>query len=257
MSLLQHLTAMLRFASLLLLIISGTSAVHAAQVALIIDDIGYKPSDAKAFQLPTEVTFAILPHTPFSKRFAALAEQQQREVMLHMPMESLSGKKLGPGGITSVMYPQDIQQQLAQALLTVPNAVGVNNHMGSKLTQLTLPMTATMQYLRSQGMYFIDSRTTRYSKAERIAREVGIATRHRHVFLDHVVKPEHIAFQFGRLLSIVQKQGQAIAIAHPYPETLKYLQRHLPELEQDGIRLVPVSDLIQPESTRFAANQLP
>ena len=72
----------------LLLVFGFISALsQAGDIALIIDDIGNKPEDIKAFSLPSEITFAILPHTPYSTPFSQLAEQQQREVMLHIPME--------------------------------------------------------------------------------------------------------------------------------------------------------------------------
>ena len=228
-----------------------SSWTQAANIALIIDDIGNKRQDAQAFALPSEVTFSILPHKRLSKPFSLRAEQQQREVMLHIPMESLTGKALGPGGLTADMYPATIKQSLRDALLTVPNAMGVNNHMGSKLTQLTLPMTVTMEFLQQRGLYFVDSRTTRFSKAERIARQKGVLSTRRNVFLDHVVSHEHMDKQFQRLLRLAKKYGQAVGIAHPHPQSLQYLTENLPKLASHGIRLVPLSDLLH-EQARIA-----
>lgn len=230
-------------------------AAYAADIALIIDDIGYKSDDISAFTLPSEVTFSILPHTPYSLPFSQLAEQQQREVMMHVPMEALSGKTLGPGALTSDMMPKDIKASLEAAHESVPNAIAVNNHMGSKLTQLTLPMTATMEYLNERGLYFVDSRTTRYSRAEQIADKVGVPHLHRHVFLDHLPEPKHIAMQFKRLRKIANKYGQAVGIAHPHPQTLSYLRKQLPKLAQQGIRLVPLSDLMLGKHGQLAMNQ--
>ncbi|MFT5674174.1 MAG: polysaccharide deacetylase 2 family uncharacterized protein YibQ [Paraglaciecola sp.] len=223
----------------------------AADIALIIDDMGNKTQDAQAFELPSEVTFSILPHKTLSQPYSLRAEQQQREVMLHIPMESLGGKRLGPGGITSDMGPSLITQLLSQALLTVPNAVGVNNHMGSKLTQLTLPMSVTMEFLHKRGLYFVDSRTTRYSKAENIAKQKGVLSTKRNVFLDHVADYEHIDAQFKRLIYLAKKYGQAVGIGHPYPQSMQYLKAHLPTLAAQGIRLVPLSDLLH-EQQRLA-----
>jgi polysaccharide deacetylase 2 family uncharacterized protein YibQ len=225
--------------------------IQAANIALIIDDIGNKRQDAQAFELPSEVTFSILPHKPLSTPFSLRAEQQQREVMLHIPMESLTGRAMGPGGISSDMYPNTIKQSLIDALLTVPNAMGVNNHMGSKLTQLTLPMSVTMEFLQKRGLYFVDSRTTRFSKAEFIAKQKGVLSTKRNVFLDHVVSHEHIDKQFQRLLRLAKKHGQAVGIGHPYPQSMQYLRENLPKLASQGIRLVPLSDLLH-EQQRLA-----
>lgn len=217
----------------------------AADIALIIDDMGNTKRDAVAFDLPVEVAFSILPHTHLSSAYSNRAAAQQREVMLHIPMEALAGNNLGPGALLSNMHPDTIRLTLNNALETVPHAIGVNNHMGSKLTQLTLPMSATMDVLSQRQLFFVDSRTTRFSKAARIAQQKGVVSGKRNVFLDHFAEPKHIDAQFKRLIRIAKKYDQAIGIAHPYPQTMDYLKKALPELEQQGIRLIPPSEILQ------------
>jgi len=252
LSTLPHSLCVLSLLLLLLFQLLLSLPARGADIALIIDDIGNKPEDIDAFSLPSEITFAILPHTPYSTSFSQLAEQQQREVMLHIPMESLSGKALGPGALTAAMLPDDIKAHLEAAHESVPNAIAINNHMGSKLTQLTLPMKATMEYLHDKGLYFVDSRTTRYSRAERIATQLGVPNLHRHVFLDHLPEPRHIAMQFKRLRGIANKHGKAVGIAHPYPQTLAYLKANLPQLRKQGFRLVTLSEVMQGDAGQLA-----
>lgn len=216
-----------------------------ADIAIIIDDIGNTKKDSAAFTLPTEVAFSILPLKPLSTVYSRRAALQSREVMLHIPMESLAGKQLGPGAITANMKPSDIRQTLLSALNTVPDAVGLNNHMGSKLTQLTQPMVATMDFLNEYNLFFVDSRTTRYTKAQQIALERGVMSTKRNVFLDHLAEPKHIEHQFERLIRLSQKYGFAVGIGHPYPQTISYLQTALPNLQDRNIRLVTVSDIIK------------
>lgn len=221
----------------------GYSA-KASQIALIIDDMGNNKQDALAFALPENVAFAILPNKPLSKMFSKRAAAQDREVMLHMPMESLAGNNQEKDVLLSSMPPKQIVQTLKTALSTVPHAVGVNNHMGSRLTQLSLPMSVTMQFLSEQGLFFVDSRTTKYSKAEVIAKKNGVLSTKRNVFLDHTPSPEQIDKQFNRLLRLSKKYGYAVGIAHPYPQTLEYLKVHLSTLQQRGITLVKLSDVV-------------
>lgn len=196
------------------------------------------------FSLPSAVTLAILPHTPFAQTFAKRAATQNREVMLHVPMESLTERKLGPGALRATMTPQQIEYTLDKALTAIPNAIGINNHMGSKLTQLTLHMSSVMDYLSHQNLYFLDSRTTRYSKGEQIADRYGVPTKHRHIFLDNNVSSKSIEYQFNQLIRLANKKGEAIGIAHPYPESLRFLKANLPRLEAQGIKLVPLSQLM-------------
>ncbi|WP_299083853.1 divergent polysaccharide deacetylase family protein [uncultured Paraglaciecola sp.] len=226
-------------------------SVRASQIALIIDDMGNNKRDAVAFTLPENVTFAILPHKPLSKPFSKRAAAQQREVMLHMPMESLGGNNQEKNVLLSTMPPQQIVHTLELALSTVPHAVGVNNHMGSRLTQLTGPMSVTMSFLSKQGLFFVDSRTTRYSKAEIIAKKSGVLSAKRNVFLDHTANHEQIDRQFHRLLRLSKKYGYAVGIGHPYPQTLKYLNAQLGRLQDYNIELVKLSDLMSAD-TAFA-----
>lgn len=247
----------IRLSLLLILLLSlfVTAPISAKEIAIIIDDMGNKETETAAFELPREVVFAILPHTPFSRDFSKMAELQNREVMLHMPMEALSGSTMGPGGIHSQMTRAIIQQNIASAHATVPNAIGMNNHMGSKLTQLTFPMQATMEYLSHNRMFFLDSRTTRFSRAEKIAHRNGVPTAHRHIFLDHITETKHIHFQFNRLKRQAAKSGFAIGIAHPHEVTLEYLQIALRKLKQEGFTLVTMGDSLQPVEQQWVWNQ--
>jgi polysaccharide deacetylase 2 family uncharacterized protein YibQ len=219
-------------------------SVQASQIALIIDDMGNNKQDAAAFALPSNVTFAILPNKPLSTLFSKRATAQQREVLLHMPMESLAGNNQEKNVLLSSMQPNQITRMLKSALSTVPDAVGVNNHMGSRLTQLTLPMSVTMEFLSEKGLFFVDSRTTRFSKAEVIAKQNGVLSTQRHVFIDHTPSFEQIDKQFRRLIRLAKKRGYAVGIAHPYPQTLEYLKVHLHTLQRHGVELVKLSDVL-------------
>ncbi|MFQ3207667.1 MAG: polysaccharide deacetylase 2 family uncharacterized protein YibQ [Glaciecola sp.] len=214
-----------------------------AQIAIIIDDIGNKRADSDAFSLPKEVTFSILPHTPFSTRFSTYSYHQGREVMLHMPMESLHGEALGDGGLLASMYPEEVEKKLLLALNSVPHATGVNNHMGSKLTQITLQMNAVMQVLNNNNLYFIDSRTTKFTKAHIIAQQHGVASAQRNVFLDHYANEAFLEKQFEQLILKARRNGSVIGIAHPYKVSISFLQHKLANLPDD-IELITVSEYL-------------
>ncbi len=219
--------------------------VHAGKIAIVIDDIGYHQRDLSAIDIPGELTFSILPHTPFADDFAIQARAKGKELMLHLPMEAKSGKALGPGGLTTTMTKHEFQTTLRHALSSMPGVRGVNNHMGSLLTAQTTPMEWTMDVLKDhQVAFFLDSKTTQHSKAQLAAEQAGIANVARHVFLDNIPSEEYIHLRFLQLARLAKQQDFAIAIAHPYPETLAYLKKALPTLAEQGIRLVPISELV-------------
>ncbi|MBA6417917.1 divergent polysaccharide deacetylase family protein [Colwellia sp. 6M3] len=222
---------------------------QSAQVAIIIDDIGYRKSDAQALYLPGNISYAILPHTPYGKRLALKAQAKNNDVILHIPMESKNGKKLGPGALTSEMNENGIRESLSNAFAEIPFALGINNHMGSKLTELYQPMAWTMQFLRERDLVFIDSVTTSASQAEDVAISFGVPSLHRHIFLDNKLEHNYIRRQFKQLIRDAKRYQTVVAIAHPHPETITSLKKLLPLLAQNNVELVPISTLLNRKLT--------
>ncbi|KRT59396.1 divergent polysaccharide deacetylase family protein [endosymbiont of Ridgeia piscesae] len=227
-------------------------------VALIIDDMGnLMQRGERALALPGKVTYSFLPHTPYARQQADQAYRLEREVMLHLPMESLEALPLGEGALLTGMTSQEQAEVLAAAVSSVPHLAGINNHMGSLMTADGVAMQQFMALIRDTGLFFLDSRTTDKTLAEQSAQENLVATGRRDVFLDNLRQPEAIRAQFKRLLALARSQGHAIGIAHPHPETLEVLEALLPELEQQGIRLVPVSQLINQGRSQWHASSSP
>lgn len=229
---------------LFMLLMTTCFNAQSARVAIILDDIGYRQTDLQSLSLPVAVTLSILPHTPLGQAIGQQAHQQQREVMLHMPMEALSSADLGPGTLTSQMSSGQIQQHLEAAFDSIPMAVGLNNHMGSKLTSMPAPMDATMQWLRHKNMFFVDSRTTTQTRAQQAAIDAGLPVLRRHVFLDNSLSDTALQQQIKTLIRIAKRKQSAIGIAHPHPETLNFLRNIDSYLAEHGVELVPVSQLL-------------
>lgn len=171
--------------------------------------------------------------------------------MLHQPMQAMNGKAMGPGGMGLHMTHEEMLETLRANLASVPYAIGVNNHMGSLLTRHPGEMAWFMAALKQHGgLYFVDSATSHFTVARKVAAEYGLPTTRRNVFLDNVREDKSIVRQFVRLIQQARTHGHALAIGHPYPETLSVLDRILPHIEQFGVRLVPVSELIAHKDDR-------
>lgn len=237
------MTTNLKYITFILFLCSSFLSLG-SQVAIVIDDIGYRKTDKIALTLPGEVTYSVLPHTPYGFELANQAHLRNKDVLLHIPMESKIGKKLGPASLTSDMSEHDIHLKLEKAFLEIPFAIGINNHMGSHLTQLYAPMAATMKYLKTNNRIFLDSKTTPLSKGEEVAKLFGVPTLHRHVFLDNQLNKAYVSKQFLQLMTIAKKQGKAVAIAHPHPETITILKDLIPLLNENNIELVKLSTLL-------------
>ncbi|MCB1152164.1 divergent polysaccharide deacetylase family protein [bacterium] len=219
----------------------------APRVAIIIDDIGHREFlEQRLLMLDAPLTFSVLPHSPYGREFAEKALRAGREVMLHIPMEPKDPNiKPGAGGLFVHMNDDEIRRIAADDLRFVPGVRGVNNHMGSRFTSDAEKMRVVLDLVRSQNLYFVDSWTAGTSQGYKVAKEMGLATARRNVFLDHDPGYDSILRQFDALARMAKKQGEAIAIGHPNTNTLQALRVKLPELVKAGIHIVPPSQLVK------------
>lgn len=235
---------------LFVVIFLSSAASSAAQsdsptLCLIIDDLGGSlKSGTRAISLPGDITYAILPHLKYSKKLAHIAHTEGKELILHAPMANIDRLPLGPGGLKKNQTKRQIQRTLQDAIVSVPYIKGINNHMGSSLTQMEKPMYWVMQLLKQHELYFVDSRTTSKTVAWRIAEQQGVPSLARDIFLDHERTWSFVDSQFKSAISFAKKYGHVVVIAHPYSVTLDYLEKALPELKYQGVRLVRASTLI-------------
>ncbi len=215
-------------------------------IAIIIDDLGRQQAPGKrAAELPGPVACAFLPLARHTVQLAELAHARRKEVLLHLPMESVDQRPLDEGGLTLDMTEAQFMTRVSESIERVPYVTGINNHMGSLLTRHPGAMSWLMTALKQNGdLYFVDSRTTKQTVALRVARESGVPSTERNVFLDNDPGADAIGREFRRLLALARRAGAALAIGHPYPETLAFLEEWLPSLPERGFRLVPVSELI-------------
>jgi len=227
----------------LLLLVSASAIAATSRVAIVIDDIGYRYTDHQVLEIPGDITYAVLPHTPYGKKLANIAHKNNHDVFLHIPMEAEHLTNLGPGALTSDMDEKAIRESLNKSFSEIPFAIGINNHMGSRLTKMYDPMVWTMSYLKDNQKLFLDSKTSAGSKASQAARDVGVPTRNRHVFLDNELTEAYIVNQFIELVNNAQRNEIAIAIAHPHPETVRVLKKMIPTLASHNVELVPLSEL--------------
>lgn len=218
----------------------------AAYLVIVMDDLGYNLQRAeRILDLPHPITFGVLPHAPHSAQISARAASGGREVILHQPMEpeSFTHARVERGTLETGMSAEKFEMQLTAALAQVPQAVGVNNHTGSRLTAHQASMDLLMPLIRTRGLFFLDSRTTPNTVAENTARQWHVPTLRRDVFLDHVLTPEALKEEFDRALTLARRQGHAVVIAHPHTLTMNFLEQQLPALPS-GIVLTSLQALV-------------
>lgn len=216
-----------------------------AKLAIIIDDCGqWRDTELALIALPIPLTMSILPRTPYSGEIAKAATDAGKGVMLHLPMQPVSHLDPGPGKITTDMSDAQIAATVRDDLAHVPLARGVNNHEGSKATADERVMRDVAAVLADENRFFIDSKTSGDSVAEKAAGDAGIATAGRDVFLDNRADVAATEASLRQAAQLAKADGTAIAIGHPKPTTLAAIRNLYPELQADGITFVLAEDLV-------------
>jgi polysaccharide deacetylase 2 family uncharacterized protein YibQ len=222
------------------------SADGRPRLAIIIDDCGQWPTTERGFvALPFPVTLSVLPHVRYGPAIARAAEAAGKGVMLHLPMQTISGQYPGPGTITVTMDDASIRSEVAGDLAELPEARGVNNHEGSRATADRRVMGDVADVLRREDRFWIDSRTSAASVAADVTRARGIPSASRDVFLDDVDNVGAVEAQLRVAAAEARTTGAAIAIGHPRPATLLAVRTLGPELLAGGIDLTLASDLVR------------
>jgi len=215
-------------------------------IAVVIDDMGLdRRRSARAAALPGPLTLSWLPYAPDVGRQAAAARASGHEVLVHVPMQPQGREDPGPHALTVDLAPEQIHQRLGADLDLLPDAVGVNNHMGSRFTRDVRAMLPVAEELKRRGLLFLDSRTAGGSIAASVAREAGVPTVERDVFLDNEPTVEAVRARLAEVEALARRRGIAIAIGHPHDATIEALEPWLRSLGERGFVLIPISAAVQ------------
>lgn len=216
------------------------------KVVLIIDDMGIsqkRTADIASLHYP--LTVAFLTYGTNLQKQIENSQKAGQEIMLHTPMEALGKVEVAPDVLTTEMSVDEIKRNFKIMLDKFPGILGINNHMGSKLTEDLPRMNAVMEVLKERNMFFLDSKTSAKSRAEEAARAAGIAYAHRHVFLDNNNDKTYILGQLDKVEKLAKKNGYAIAIGHPKSQTYAALKEWLPKMKDKGLELIHLSKAIK------------
>lgn len=222
-------------------------------LALVIDDVGRELhlfDQLLALRFP--LTFSVLPGAVYAAGAQLRLRgdrRRPREILLHLPCEPLDPAAMRADAEAREQFlragdpPDQLRRSLEAALERIPAAVGVNNHMGSRLTAERPAMDALMPVLRERGLFFLDSWTTPHSQGLAAAESAGVRALGRDVFLDHDPRPEAILAQM-RQAAARARQSPTVVIAHPSEAVVEVLRAELPRLFREGIAVYPLSEVL-------------
>lgn len=219
------------------------------RIAIIIDDFGNDMTGSdEMLQLGIPMTVAVMPFLPTTAEDAERAHQQGYDVLVHLPLEPKHGKPewLGPGAIMVSMSDEEVRSKVEAAIANVPHAVGINNHMGSRITGDKRVMGIILDVCREQGLFFVDSKTNYRSVVDELCREKGLPVLENSIFLDDVSSTGHVTAQLRKAEQLAREQHSCITIGHVGIHgkiTSAALKTAIPSLKADGVQFIRISDL--------------
>jgi polysaccharide deacetylase 2 family uncharacterized protein YibQ len=218
----------------------------APRIAVIVDDLGGRRDVFDGLrEIRRPLTVAVLPGLPLSGWTAREAAQAGMEVLLDLPMEPYRFPEVdpGPGALLMAMTPRELQTQMGGHLASVPGAVGVTNHMGSRMTEDRTRMRTVLEVMAGRRLFLVDGLTSNLSVAYDEAKAQGLRAGRRQVIVDHAEGEAGDRVRWDEVAWWAEKRGEVIVIAHGHPLTARLLREYVPRWEARGMRLVPVSQL--------------
>jgi|GEM_PF-3748881 len=225
-------------------------------IAIIIDDMGVNTEKTASVleSIKQPVTMSFLPYADNVQVQVNKAKEKGHEIILHLPWEpERDSANPGPGGLLTSDSHEILLKKLAANLDAFKGYSGINNHMGSKFSIYRDGVEVVMNELSKRHLFFLDSKTTDNSIAEKIAYEYNVPSTHRNVFLDHIETSKFVANALKEVERIANSSGSAIAIGHPKGVTINALAKWLPTLEARGFKVVKLERIIKERQTTFNA----
>ncbi len=229
-----------------------TSVKGIPALAIVVDDCGFSMDYARRLRdCDFPLTWAILPNLRFTRETADMLREQGTPFLVHVPMQAYVDPDGKAGGakfysIGVGMDEQDVQSAIVPLLDSLPEAYGVNNHRGSKVTSDPSVMRQVMNVLRERDLFFMDSSTSSKTVAYRTARAVGLDAVKNNYFLDNEADREKIRAQADRAIAGAKKRGSAVAICHLRPETISFFEStDASYFTSRGVRLVTLPELVE------------
>lgn len=219
-----------------------------ARLAIIVDDFGYSYDIVNTFNnMGIPLTYAVIPFKEYSTSIANAGSAAGQDIILHLPMESVSGVTPEPVTITTSMSDGEVRAAVNKAVSAVPHVIGSNNHQGSKATASSRVMKDVMTVFAQDGLFFVDSRTNGASVAEDTARSMGVPTAGNELFIDNDNDVASIESRLrqGANMALDSSSGYAIIIGHARPHTAEALKNMIPVLQAEGIEFVFVKNLVR------------
>ena len=217
-------------------------------VSVVIDDMGVNQQRTKEMiEIKAPLTSSFLTYGKNLDEHCLAAQEAGHEIMMHTPMEPKVEADLAPDTLKISMSDEQIEDEFLKMLSKFEgaNLKGINNHMGSRFTESAEKLDVVMRVLKDKGLFFLDSKTSQFTRGEEVASLEGVDYLQRDVFLDNEDNYDYVLGQLQKLERKAKKKGYAVGIGHPKKATIAALKDWVKTLDDKPVKLVFLSELLE------------
>jgi polysaccharide deacetylase 2 family uncharacterized protein YibQ len=106
-------------------------------------------------------------------------------------------------------------------------------------------MQAVMEVIQEKGLFYLDSSSAPDSAAPALARKAEIPTAANHLFIDNIDDKGKVKENILRLGEVALEKNELVIFGHVRENTAQALVEAIPILEEMGVKLVFVSQLVK------------
>ncbi len=219
------------------------------RIAIIVGGLGLSQSGSKSAieQLPGAVTLAFAPYGNSLGRWMKMARQDGHELLMQVPMEPIGYPTVNPGKhtlVTNTAAGKNLES-LHWSMARMTNYTGIMNYLGARILADEGALGPVFGEIAGRGLLFLDDGSTRESKAESVAKTVGLPFLKGNIVLDAGRSAAEIKKNLLLLEKLARRRGMAIGMASAFPKSVKSIAAWAKQAEKRGVELVPVSALLQ------------
>ncbi len=227
---------------------SSTFFSQTAKMAILVEDFGFKADETtvRFLSFPEPISVSMVSSRRLSTWTAQIANEYKKEILIMLPMEPLPKSfSRYDGTQIKIHYPEEkIKTIIKEATETIPSFAGFCNFYGKRVLEDSRVMKIVFQEIQKHHGYFIITSESKKSIAESMAKKTRIPYQKIDYTIDTDNSTELIGDSLRHCAVLAQKTGQILVSGRASDSFITALQNTLPQLKQNGIQLVYVSEIL-------------
>jgi hypothetical protein len=226
------------------------------RIALIVRGLGVDAglTERAIAQMPHQVAMGFVPYGEDLTTWTQRAQADRHDILIQIPLEPNGYPENNPGPhtlLTSLSIDENLEH-LDWLLDRFDGVTGVTNYLGDKFASSPGSFAPMLMELKARDLLYVDDSKAANATTRQLARQVSLAYSVADIVIDTEREPEAITRQLEALETQAREDGAVVAIGHAHADTLSALESWLGTLNDRGLALVPITEVVAPPTPRVS-----